>query len=132
MKCTKCSSEKLQYPEEQSAMELVKCLSCGYGFYVHNHYPEPEWLTSKHKVFMGNYSASSHMDAVKSFIKLKGILHGCEWFQLSKLEEQKLEGKLNWELGQFLDTEVERIQKLCVEQGITIEFNEVRCSSKCS
>ena len=106
-------------------MELVKCLSCGHEFYVHCHYPEPEWLTSKHKIFRVHYSVSSPRDAVKCFIKLKSILKGCEWFQLSKLEEQKLEGKTNWELGQYLDIEVERIQKLCVEQGIKIEFNEI-------
>jgi len=126
MKCTKCTSENLQMPEMQSGMELFKCLSCGYELYIHNHYPLAECFVSEHKFFRGNYLLSSQKDAVKNFIKLKGILHGCEWFQLSKLEEQKLEGKLNWELGQFLDKEVERIQKLSVEQGIKIEFNEIR------
>lgn len=126
MKCVECSSEELELPKERSAMELVKCLSCGHEFYVHCHYPEPEWVTSKHKIFMGHYSVSSPGDAVKSFIKIKNLLEGCEWFQLSRLEDQKLEGKTTWELGQFLDTEVERIKNLCVEQGIEIEFFEVK------
>ncbi len=125
MKCIECSSEELEPPKERSAMELVKCLSCGHEFYVHCHYSEPEWLRSKHKIFIGHYSVSSPEDAIKSFIKLKSILEGCEWFQISKLEEQKIQGKTNWELGQFLDIEVERIQKLCTQKGIEVEFSEI-------
>ncbi|GAA3919136.1 hypothetical protein [Litoribacillus peritrichatus] len=126
MKCIQCSSEKLKHPDKQSSMELVKCLSCGHEFYVHCFYPIPDVFQSKHKIYLGYFSVSSPKDTVASFIKLKSILKGCEWFQLSKLEAQKLEGKTKWELGQFLDIEVEKIRPLCKQKNIEIEFNEIK------
>ena len=106
-------------------MELFACLSCGNEFYVHCIYPIPEKHKVKNKLFNGYYYPFSKSDAVKNYLKLKGILVGCEWFQLSSLERQKLEGKSVWELGKFLDVEVEKIKSLCLGHGIKIEFIEI-------
>lgn len=92
---------------------------------MHCNYPIPEEYGSKHKLFLGFHSVASSKAAIKSFIKLKKILKGCEWFDLSKLEKQKMEGKSRWELGQFLDIEAEKIQRLCGEENIEIEFVEI-------
>ena len=74
-------------------------------------------------LFSGVHIVSNHTEAIKNFTKLKKILIDCEWFDLSQLEKQYLEGKFTWDLGQFLDIEVERINEKCRELSIQITFD---------
>ncbi|MBV1776668.1 hypothetical protein KSF73_13205 [Burkholderiaceae bacterium DAT-1] len=125
MTCPVCGGDKIQYPAERTSMEICKCLSCGHAFAVHCVYPIPEQFRSTHKVFRGAYVVPSEDEKAKSYIKLKNILKGCERFQLSKLEKQRIEGKKIWELGEFLDFEVERIKVDCGRNALSIQFEEI-------
>ncbi len=105
-------------------MEIHLCTSCGHEFAVHCLYPIPEKYWSKNKIFLGSYTVPNESDVAKSYIKLSRILRNCEWFNPSKLEQQRIEGKKTWELGQFLDVEVEKINEECRLHAISICFVE--------
>src|SRR5262245_2308159 len=100
MQCPKCNSEDLEPPAERRALEIFKCLNCGEELALHCHYPIPDEFRSKHEVFQGRYSVVGE-NATKDFIKLKNMLRGCQWFQLSKLETQRLDKANVWDLGIF-------------------------------
>ena len=126
MSCPICGAghDSIRRPVEPSAMEVHLCTSCGHEFAVHCQYPIPEEYWSKNKIFLGTYTVPNENEVAKSYIKLTKILRYCEWFQLSKLEQQRIEGKKTWELGQFLDVEVERIKEECRAHAISICFVE--------
>jgi len=126
MSCVKCKSENVEAIGPQSSMELRRCLDCGHEYYVHCYYPIPEDYVSRHKLYQGYYTVQNDRDLIKAFIKLKSILKVAENFQLASLEKQKLEGLRVWDLGLFLDVEVEKITRKCNEQKISIEFVEVK------
>lgn len=87
-------------------------------------YPIPEGSQPQHKLYYGTHKVAIPQDATKSYLKLKKVLAGYQSFELSQLEKQYLEGKQIWELGQFLDIEVEKIKEQCEKFTIFIEFQE--------
>lgn len=125
MSCPNCGGDCIKRSAEPSAIEIHLCESCGHQFAVHCLYPIPEQYRSKHKRFWGTYNVPSESDLAKSYIKLKKILEGCEWFQPYELERQRIEGKKVWELGQFIDVEVNRINESCRSNTISIDFEEI-------
>jgi hypothetical protein len=58
----------------------------------------------------------------KDFIKLKNMLKSCQWFRFSELEAQRLDKVNVWDLGIFLDIEVEQIKLACQQNSIEIIF----------
>jgi hypothetical protein len=121
MQCPKCNSEDFEHPAVRSALEIFKCLSCGEEIAVHCHYLIPDEFRSKHEVFRGRYLVVDD-NATKDFIKLKNMLRGCQWFQLSKLEDQRLDKANVWDLGIFLDIEAAQIKVACQQNSIEIIF----------
>lgn len=124
MECPKCKSGDLQRPAKPRAFEIFTCRKCGEESAIHNHYPIADEFRSKHKIFRGMYFVTE-ANALKDFIKLKNILRKCFWFELSQLEAQYLDEKKVWELGTFLDTEVEQIRLACQNKSIEILFEQV-------
>ena len=121
MQCPKCNSADFERPAERCALEIFRCLCCGEELAVRCHYSVPDEFRSKHEVFRGRYLVADDT-ATKNFIKLKNMLRGCQWFQLSQLEAQRLDKAKVWDLGFFLDIEVAQIKLACQQNSIEIIF----------
>ena len=125
MQCPNCKSEDIERPATPSAMEIHKCRTCGEEIAVLCHYLPAKEHQLKRAIYRGRHCLSAPKDAAKNFIKLKKILRDCRWFQLANLENQRIAGKTEWMLGEFLDFEVERILNLCQASSIEVVFEKV-------
>ena len=125
MRCPTCNCEQFKRPLERSALEIYVCLNCGHEVAVHCNYPFPPSLQAKHDLFIGKHTVTDTGSATKNYLKLKNLLSGCERFQPEKLEKQFHERKLVWELGLFLDFEVELIKVECNRLAIAVDFSKV-------
>ena len=59
---------------------------------------------------------------LKALLKLKHSLEFAERFSAASLEAQYLNGSRHWDLGEFLDFEVERAEAECKEAGVSATF----------
>lgn len=122
MNCLKCGSSNLERPEVASALEIWICKDCGGELAVHCHYlPDLSGIPG-HELFIGTAFIGSSAEALKALIQLKKVLAFAERFEPFKLEEQQKAGKLTWELGYFLDFEVEQAKIACANIGVTTSF----------
>lgn len=125
MQCSICNSKGFRFPQERSALEIHVCLTCGHEVVVRCNYPISPAFQSKHEFFTGTYKVSSLSNVTKNYLKIKKLLKDCERFQPSKLERQFLDQKFFWELGLFLDFEVERVRSECEKLSIKIAFTKI-------
>ncbi|NHZ35546.1 hypothetical protein [Massilia rubra] len=82
--------------------------------------PGPDTVISV--TFTGKYILPHPQDASKSYLKMKRLLKGCQHFRLWNLERQFIDKAHVWELGCFLDDEVELLLPECEKLGLSIEF----------
>jgi len=125
MKCSKCGSLIVNGPAEKSALEIWQCEKCESEFAVHCHYlPDLSGIQAR-GLFTGTAFISSGAESLKALLKLKNKLAFAERFEPTKLEEQQRAGKLAWDIGYFLDFELERASAACVSAGVSVRFSEV-------
>ena len=119
------SRRTIKDPSEPSAFANYACIKCGHEIFVHAHYLLDGSSAAKSETFVGRFCASNPDEAPKEYLKLKKILLGSERFNASRLESQFVGRSLEWNLGEFLDFERERIESECNLQGITISFEKI-------
>lgn len=123
MSCPECGSGEAHRPAAPCSYEEWTCKSCDHVYWVRIHYliePGPDHVM--HVMFTGTYIPCYPREAIKSHIKLKRLLKGCERFSLAQLERQFVDQQPVWELGDFLDDDVERLLPECERLGLQIEF----------
>ena len=128
MKCRSCGGEDFQRPEVPSALEQWECLACGTKEYVHcNYLPSHAYLSkvSRHARFQGSVDIESDEMRLKAFLKLKHSFGFAERFSATALEGQYLNGSQHWDLGEFLDFEVERAEAECKKAGVSATFRKL-------
>lgn len=125
MECVVCGASDFQRPLVKSAMEFWRCKNCGNDAAVRCNYVVDLAGVQLHKRFVGTVAVSAGTDALKALLKLQKALAFTERFEAGKLAEQHRAGKLSWELGEFLDFEVERASAECLRMGISATFTEV-------
>lgn len=123
MSCPVCDSEEAIRPAIPCGVEMWTCKSCGHMYGVHIQYVLEPWPGMMISVlFTGSYTLPSAQEATKSYLTLKRLLTGCERFSQHRLERQFIGKEPVWELGLFLDDEVERLLPECERLGLPIEF----------
>ena len=123
--CPQCHGIDFQIPDEIHGFQTWVCTNCGHEMWVHSNLAIPSGPIAKRALYKGTLQVQNKSDAIKSFLKLKPLLKNCIHFRLSSLERQYHDHEPVWDLGTFLDVEVERLKPLCEQFGIAIEFNEI-------
>ncbi|ANH68542.1 hypothetical protein [Mitsuaria sp. 7] len=109
-------------PATPSALEIWQCQNCGNEIAVHCHVALNLSAPAGRELFTGTVTIDSEKDALKLLLKLKHALSFAERFEPFKLEAQHREGRLIWDLGLFLDFEVERAEAACIRAGARATF----------
>jgi len=78
-----------------------------------------------HDLFVGTASVSTGITGLKALIQLKKALSFAEHFVPARLDEQHRAGKLCWDLGYFLDFEIQQAEAECERIGIAASFNRL-------
>lgn len=126
MKCLNCGNSSFVRPVDKSSLEIWHCNECGNDCAVHCSYiPDPSGMQIS-DLFIGTATVGPGPDALKSLMKLKRILAFAERFEPALLETQYREGKHEWDLGYFLDFEVQQASAMCKSAGISVTFEIVR------
>lgn len=122
MECLSCGANDFARPQARAAMEIWRCKNCGTEAAFHCDYP---LSMPRRSVFLGTAHVESRAQALKAMLKLKKALAFAERFSASRLEEQHRKGQLTWELGYFLDFELERAKAECSLAGVSSSFKEI-------
>lgn len=122
MKCTSCGGEDFHRPEVPCAIEQWECVICGSKMDVHCHYLPDISGIPRHDLFRGFAIFESDDELLKAFLKLKHALKFAERCSANSLEAQYLKRSLQWDLGEFLDLEVERAEAECMKAGVNAQF----------
>lgn len=106
-------------------MEIWHCKNCGNGCAVRYNYIPALSDVKGHDLFVGTASVSTGIKGLKALIQLKKALSFAEHFVPARLDEQHRAGKLRWDLGYFLDFEVQQAEAECERIGIAALFNRL-------
>jgi len=124
MNCPNCGDSDFDIPVEKSVLEIWHCRKCGSKLAVHCHYTLDPSGMQRHDLFTGTAFIDPGGEGLKALLKLKKALSFAERFQPAKLDEQHRAGKLTWDLGHFLDFEVQQAEAECERIGIRASFNK--------
>lgn len=128
MKCFSCGAADFASPQLIAALEIWHCKHCGAEELAHSNYaPTLSELATmpRSRLFVGTAFIAPGSESLKALFKLKKALAFAERFSPFKLEEQHREGKLTWDLGDFLDFEVQRAAEECSRIAVRTSFKEV-------
>ncbi|MDR0202992.1 MAG: hypothetical protein LBJ40_12610 [Delftia acidovorans] len=106
-------------------MEIWHCKNCGNGCVVRCNYIPDLSDVKRHDLFVGIASVPTGMAGIKALIQLKKALSFAERFVPGRLDEQHRAEKLRWDLGYFLDFEVQQAEAECARIGIAASFNRL-------
>lgn len=109
-------------------MEVWDCLACGAKVHVHCHYmPSPADLSNfpRHGIYRGSVILEGGENALKALLKLRRALGFAERFRAASLESQYSAGSRHWDLGDFLEFEVERARTECTNAGVNAQFRKL-------
>jgi hypothetical protein len=106
-------------------MEHWECLNCGSTMDVHCNYLPEVSRAQCHERFRGVINLTEDAIPLKTFLRLKNALSFAERFRSASLEAQYLTGSREWDLGEFLDFEVEQARVVCERIGLQASFKRM-------